>query len=277
MTDEAQAAEATEVPFDLPDFEGQKPVGVQTSISGTGQRITRPLHIGQRVILVVEAEVSGVNHKESGGLKRIQTLAVKDLYEAEGKDGAKLLSGMKLRAKKSEDARSGKLAIPTIDEQAAGVEVTVDENGTALTPEEVAAARGDDAAGDLIDEGPVPVVLYFSDGSRSLWPDDYVNTDYKTDPYAGDFMPNPNRDNKTEDLRVMKVEDVETGETIEEWTQEKEDAALFEAEKAAEAEEAAAPKPKKKAAAKKKKPPKVIVDEITPAEEAEPELPEGDE
>lgn len=261
--------------FELLEFEGVQPVGVITSLTGAGQRITRPLGLDHRVILVVEAEVINVNHKTTkDGVKRVHTLSVKDLYEAEGKEGIKLLSNVRLANRKADDERKGIMSLDLETKTDHGL--TLDENGTALTPEEAAAAKGDEVA-DLT-AGPEPVVLIFSDKSRAIWPADFVG--YQVDePYAGDFVLNPNSE-KSDAMQVIEVLDVVTGEVIEAWTDELEKERLIELEEKLKAEEAAETKakPKKKAASKKKATPKVIVDEITPALEAdaaaEPALPD---
>lgn len=271
---ESESPDVTEqVLFELPDFEGLKPIGVITKVSGAGQRITRPLGLEQRVILVVEAVVSGVDHKTTNdGVKRIHTLAVKDLYEAEGKEGKKLLSTMRQHAKKVEDERSGRLTVPGVDTTPKTDHGQVlDNNGVALTPEEVAAARGEEVT-DLT-QGEDPIALIFSDNSRALWPDDYLNSGF-SEPFAGDFLPNPNNEDKNAQLQIIKVLDVETGEEIESWGDEEEAARLKAAEDEALAQEKAKPKLK----AKKVKGPKVIVDEITGSdEEGAPALPGDDE
>lgn len=262
--------------FELPEFEGQVPTGVLTNINGSGQRITRPLHNDSTVILVIEATVTSVNHKNvSGGLKRIQTLGVKDLYEIEGKDGIKLLSNMRLRAKQSDDERAGRLTIPGIEPKT-NHGLTLDGSGVALTDDELAAAKGEDRKDELLD-GNEPVVLVFSDKSRAKWPDDYVGTDY-TVPFAGDIMTNPNNEDKVVAVQVVQVLDVADGSIIEEWTQEQEDQRLKDLEenaslkeKAESKKDKAVAKAKKKATAKKTAP-KVIVDEITPALEADDEM-----
>lgn len=281
MDQETDAGEAVAQVFDLPEFEGTMPVGVDTRINGSGQRIIRPLGLEQRVILVVEAVVSGVDHKTvKGGIKRVHTLSVADLYEVEGKEGTKLLSNMRLRQKKADDARSGRKAIPGIDEATIGEpgpEVTVDGNGVAMTEAEVAAARGEEApTNDLITEGPEPVTLVFKDGSRAAWPADYAQADLEREPYAGEFWVNPNSDSLDE-LQVEKVLDVDTGEAIEVWTEEQENARLLSLETALkaeeDAEEAAAEKAPK---AKKSKGKLKSVPEGDNGEQPEPELP-GDE
>jgi hypothetical protein len=251
--------------FELPDFEGQKPVGVVTRLNGAGQRITRPIGIGERGVLVVEYENIGVNHLETkDGIKRVHTLSVKDLYEVEGKTGLKLLSNMRLQAKQQEDDRAGRMTLDVDPKTDHGL--TLDENGTALTDDEVAEAKGETP--DLL-QGEEPGVLVFADKSRALWPADYAGSDFST-PYAGDFIPNPNLDS-SEPMQIMQVLDVETGDVLEEWTDELENERLLEMEeKAKTAEAAAAKKPAKK---KKAKATESNVAEVTTPVAVEPELP----
>jgi hypothetical protein len=243
-----------QVTFELPEFEGQVPVGVLTRINGTGQRVTRPLRIGERGVAVVEYEVLGVNHVEDkAGLKRIQTLGVKDLYDVEGKEAKKLLANMRTRFKTAEDERLGRRSLPGIDSELHTDHGQVlDENGVALTTDEVAAIRGDDSGPTTLMDGPDPVVLVFSDGSRALWPGDYDVPG--SEPFAGDFLVNPNNASADE-LQILKVLDTETGEELESWGDADEELRLKKLEMEAmaqEAEEAEVAKPKKKKASKKK-------------------------
>src|SRR4051812_6699650 len=95
--------------FDLPDFEGVKPVGVVTRLNGAGERIVRPMHYEEKVVLVVEAEVTGVGPgKTSAGMKRVHTLAVRDVYEIEGKPGRRILNALRQAYRTADDRRNAR-------------------------------------------------------------------------------------------------------------------------------------------------------------------------
>lgn len=245
MSDETTPDEAPATLFTLPDFEGIQPVGVVTSLTGAGQRIHRALGLGDSIILVVEAEVVNVNHKKSNeGVKRVHSLSVRDLFELEGKDGKKALSAARMSAKRADDARHGRQALPGVDDEVhTDHGLTLDENGTALTEKEVAEAKGETTP-DF-----EPCILVFSDGSRAIWPDDYEVTD--SEPFAGDFIRNPNTG--AESLQIVKTLDIESGDVLEEWGATDEENRLKEEEATAKAKEEAEAKKAKKKTGKKSK------------------------
>lgn len=106
----------------LPEFEGIIPVGVVTGLRGTSQRIQRPLHLGDKVLLLVEAEVTDIGHgRTKDGVKRRQVLSVSDFYEVAGDEGTELLGRLRKSYREAEDARMGRASLP-LDEGDAGPE-----------------------------------------------------------------------------------------------------------------------------------------------------------
>lgn len=228
MTDEKTPDTPTEevpitpsLPFRLPEFEGIIPVGVVTKITGTGQRITRPLHYGERGVLVVEYEVANVAHgKTADGMKRIQTLTVDDFYELEGKAGTTLLRSLRQAYKIADDRRSGREPLEGnyVEPTGSGLEVTVDGHGNVLTSSEAAAARGEVLEGlPHVDVA----VLVFEDESRALWPDDFADAT-GPHPEAGERIRKPGAKAKDEPVLIRQVLDADTGEELEVWTDEQE-------------------------------------------------------
>lgn len=228
-TEEPEVVIESALPFGLPDFEGLKPVGVVTKVNGTGQRIGRAMHLEERGVVVVEYEVSNVGHSATDdGIKRVHTLKVRDLYELEGKAGKKLLRGLRAAYRLADDARHGRRRLGLVgdDPAVAGVEVTTDGSGVLVTPGE----RGDLAGLGIPDVETFVIVL--EGGRRLLWPDEFEDGSeaFGDRPVAGDHV-------KGEIVR--EVLDGDTGEPLEKWTDEDEDARLAELERAAAEAEAA--------------------------------------
>lgn len=232
-TDDTPTTEVVAQPalptLELPDFEGIRPVGVVTKVNGAGSRIARPLHLEERVVLVVEVEVSNVGHAATdAGVKRIQTTTVKDLYELEGKAGKTLLRSLRQAYAIADDQRHGRRPILADLEQpdgnAAGVDVVVDEQGRVHTAS-LGLPHVDVA------------VLVFGDGTRALWPDDFPAAS-GPHPEAGERIHRPGAKKDAEPELVRQVLDADTGETLEEWTDEQEDARLRELEHELAVEEA---------------------------------------
>jgi hypothetical protein len=238
MSPPDDVAVAPSLPLPLPEFEGVQPVGVVTKVNGSGQRIRRAMHLGERVILVVEAEVDDVGHKRTDdGVKRDQVLKVSDLWELEGKPGATLVRSLRQAYKLSDDHAAGRRVLNGMeqpDPAGPGITVTVDGNGVVLTDTEAAAMRG-----EVLDGLPhVDIaVLVFADGSRALWPDDFPDG-AGPHPEAGERIRKPGSKAKDDPVLISSVLDADTGETLEEWTDEQEAARLLEAEQEAAREEA---------------------------------------
>lgn len=241
MTDENETTEVVAQPalptLELPDFEGLRPVGVVTRVNGAGNRIARALHLEDRVVLVLEAEVSNVGHAATDdGVKRVHTLRVKDLYELEGKAGVSLLRSLRQAYRLADDqrharARLGMAELEQPESNAAGIDVVVDDEGRVHT----ATAGEDGGLGlPLVDVA----VIVFHDGTRSLWPDDFPGA-AGPHPEAGEYLAKPGSKHDDPEL-VSKVLDADTGETLEEWTEEQEEDRLRAEEAAAAIAEAKA-------------------------------------
>jgi hypothetical protein len=237
VTDDNQGTEVPVqpalIPNDLPSFEGVKPVGVVTKVNGAGSRIFRAMHLDEKVVLVIEARVSNVGHGTTDdGVKRIHTLRVADLYELEGKAGASLLRSLRQAHQIADDQRHGRKPILADLEQpesnAAGIDVVVDEEGRVHT----ATVSGGDGLGlPLVDVA----VLVFEDEFRALWPDDFPDAS-GPHPEAGEHLAKPG-DKAGALFQVRKVLDADTGETVDEWTDEQEEARLLAEEQRLEEEE----------------------------------------
>lgn len=220
--------------LELPEYHGRKSVGMKTSVNGAGNRISRSHEIGERVVLVLETKVRKAGHEETDdGLVYAETLKVVDLFEVQGEPGKRLLSTVRQAYRTSDDERLGRAPLPLEE----GVELVADETGTVLTPTELAELRGDPAAA-LTDDRLSPVVVVYSDGARELWPDDFDAGAAR--PSAGDRFELEGSDGGPVDYVFAKeLLHAETGEKLEEWTEEQENARLLELEHAEEAKERA--------------------------------------
>jgi hypothetical protein len=204
--------------LELPEYRGRKPVGMKTSVNGAGNRISRPHGIEDRVIMVLEAKVKRAGHEATDdGLVYAEVLKVVDLFEIAGDAGRRLLSSVRQAYRVADDQREGRQPIP---ELVPGEEGWTDESGVVLAPEEVAELRGDPAAA-LDDERLTPVVVLFSDGARQLWPEEFDAGDAR--PKAGDRFEGEEEGSY---VYVAKILHAETGETLEEWTDDQEEARL---------------------------------------------------
>lgn len=216
--------------LELPEFEGLKPVGVVTKLTGAGERIGRAMHHGERVVLLVEAELVDVRHpKTKDGIKRHQVLTVADLYEIEGPAGKRLLTAQREAYRLADDQRHGRKVLTdgvgTIRVPAG----LTDDHGHPLDEEALAELRGDPLAAAMADPGLDPVTVVFEDPMSPLsWPDEFEPGTPK--PAPGSFVG---------DRQVREWLDPDTGDVLAEWTDEQEDARLAELEAAAMAEEAA--------------------------------------
>lgn len=214
--------------LELPEFEGLLPVGVVTKLTGAGERITRAIHHGERVILLVEAELVDIAHpKTKDGIKRHQKLSVADLYEVEGAEGKRLLTHMREAYRMADDQRHGRLPL------ADGVGTVrvpagfTDDHGNLLDEEALAEIRGESLTSAMADPGLDPVVVVFDDRSSQYWPDDFDPGTPKPEP--GSFVV---------DRQVREWLDPDSEDVLAEWTDEQEDARLAELEEAARAREA---------------------------------------
>jgi hypothetical protein len=221
----------------LPEIDGIQPVGVVTKIRGTGQRIDRSLHLGEKILVLVEAEVDeAYKLKQTGdGPKLHQVLQVVDLYELDDEDinVKALLRETRSFYRERDDRRAGRTPLPSDDtRQPEGVAGFVDGSGVVMSAAEIAEARGIDLdpAGDVI-------VVEFFGGDRFSWPEDWLGTGQSL-AAAGGFMREPGGE-PGEVSQVQRLLRPDDGSVIDEWTEADEDRRLLAAEQAAEAAEAA--------------------------------------
>lgn len=144
---------------DLPLFEDIRPIGTIASLAGKIGKRTRPFHIGDEVVLVIECEVTGVDHTQGkGGVVRGHKLTIVDGYELGGDAAPDLITT--LAAEYAE--AMGETGEPTLFDSADDL------------PEYDAEEHGDPEPGDC----------YLVDGQASRW--DIVaeagDTDPNTDP-----------------------------------------------------------------------------------------------
>lgn len=214
----------------LPEIDGIQPVGVVTKIRGTGQRIDRSLHLGEKTWLLVEAEVDeAYKLKATGdGPKLHQVLQVVDLFELDpDEDETKaLVRATRAFHRDLDDKKAGRTRLPSDDtrqpEGVAGV----------VSAAEIAEARGID-----LDPAGDDVVVEFFGGDRYSWPADWLGTGQSLAAVGG-FMREPGAE-PGEVSQVQRLLRPDDGSVIDEWTEADEDRRLLAAEQAAEAAEAA--------------------------------------
>jgi len=206
---------------ELPEIDGIVPVGVVTKIRGTGQRIERPAHLGERMLLLVEAEIdSACQLKQTDeGPKLHQGLKILDLFEVTDDDQAtSLMRTARSMHRIADDADAGRIPLTfgSDTRQPLGV---VDGSGVVLTPAEVFEARGVDVdpVGDVL-------VVEFADGTKGLWPDDWQGTDQELAAVGGEMRP-PGAE-PGDVVQVLRLLDEGSGEPIDEWTEEDEERRL---------------------------------------------------
>jgi hypothetical protein len=118
-------------------------VATETKLSGSLDRLDRPLGFRERVILVIDATVSEEAIKSSGdGPIRKRTLKLTDAYELEGERGVNIVNALRGERRKAEDEAAGRNPIPGLEDFP---EVTTDGSGVVATPSELAKLAG---AGD---------------------------------------------------------------------------------------------------------------------------------
>lgn len=168
--DEVATHQPTLPDLELPDYHGQKPSGMRTNVSGTGNRLTRPHGIGDRAVLVLEVKCNEAGHKEiDDALFYVEKHRVVDMFELDRDAGTRLLRHLRATyATASAEAR-GQSQLETPDGQV----MHADENGVVLTDRELAERRGD-VLHIIGAEDETPVVVIYEDGARLLWPDEYA-------------------------------------------------------------------------------------------------------
>lgn len=184
--------------LELPDYHGRKPIGMRTSLTGAGTRISRAHGIDERVVLVIEGVVKHAGHDSTDdGLVYMEKVKVVDLYELDRDPGSRLLSALRSAHRSADDNRSGRQPVPGLGEVG-----YTDASGVVLTPAEVAALRGDPIRVLVTDE-LTPAVVVFDDGTRLLWPDEF-------EPNA----PRPFVGEESDGVVVLEVLHTVTGEPI---------------------------------------------------------------
>lgn len=221
----------------LPEIDGIQPVGVVTKIRGTGQRIDRSLHLGEKTWLLVEAEVDeAYKLKATGdGPKLHQVLQVVDLFELDPdeEETKALVRATRAFHRDLDDRRAGRTRLPSDDtRQPEGVAGVVDSSGVVMSAAEIAEARGID-----LDPAGDDVVVEFFGGDRYSWPADWLGTGQSLAAVGG-FMREPGAE-PGEVSQVQRLLRPDDGSVIDEWTEADEDRRLLAAEQAAEAAEAA--------------------------------------
>lgn len=201
--EDAATTQPTLPDLELPTYNGRTPIGMKSALTGAGTRIRHPYGIGDRVVLVVEAKVKKAGHEETDdGLVYVETLKVTDLFELDRDPGTRLLRFLRSNYRLAEDKVAGRA--PLADNGTdLGEEGWTDANGVLLTPAEVAERRGDPVA-YLTGDTHTPAVIVYDDGSRLLWPDEFL---------AGFLRPNVG-DAGENDRIVVELLHHATGETI---------------------------------------------------------------
>jgi hypothetical protein len=127
---------------ELPEFEGVKPVGTELTFGGGSGRRTRAMRIGERIVLVVEVAVTGVEHKETkGGQVRVHKLRVEDAYELGDNRAPDLLEMLHDEYQAAEDEARGRAKLP------------FDEAGDGTDGQTAAAGAGPEARADAREQG----------------------------------------------------------------------------------------------------------------------------
>lgn len=221
--------------LELPDYHGRKPSGMKTAITGAGNRLSRAHEIGERVILVIEAKVKKAGHEElDDGLEYVEGLKVVDLFEIGGTPGKRLLSSVRQAYRLADDQVKGKKALEHDDVDLGSAGVT-DSSGNVLTPAELAELRGDPVRA-MLEDATTPVVVVYSDGAREIWPDEFEKDAPR--PKAGDRFEVEGETGPGAYVYVEELLHGDTGERLDHWTKDQENARLLELEERAEASEA---------------------------------------
>lgn len=219
MAEDEVTTELTLPGMELPEYHGQRPSKMKTGVNGTGNKITSAHSIGDRVIFIAEAVVRGAGHDLDGDdLVYVEKLTVRDLYEIQGASGKRLLSAVRSAYRAASDGAETLLGDLGTDEGASG---RTDASGVVITPGDAMGIEGDPLVDALTDTSKTPVVVIYSDGGRELWPDEFDPGDPR--PVLGSTV----LDEHEVESVVVRILDGVTGETLEEWTEEQENARLL--------------------------------------------------
>jgi len=169
-TEDAATHQPTLPDLELPEYHGQKPAGMRTSVSGTGNRLTTPHGIHDRAVLVLEVKCNSSGHKDiDDALYYVETHKVVDMFELDRDAGARLLRHLRRTYGTAAAEARGQSQL----EGPAGEVLHADDNGVVLTDRELAERRGD-ILNIIGAEENTPVVVIYEDGTRLLWPDEYA-------------------------------------------------------------------------------------------------------
>lgn len=218
MADEEVTTELTLPGMELPEYHGRRPSKSKFSVSGTGNKVMTAHSIGDVVIAVVELKVKDAGHGLDGeDLYYAEKLTTTDYFEIQGASGKRLLSAVRSAYRAANEG-----AEPLIDFSGeGGTTGRTDASGIVVTPGDAMSIGDDPIVSALTDTSKTPVVVIYSDGGRELWPDEFdVGEDR---PKIGSVV----LDEHDVESVVVKVLDGVTGETLEEWSDEQENARLL--------------------------------------------------
>lgn len=234
MADDDDETGTAQHTLELPEFDGIIPVGVLTAITGAGQRIHRAIHHGEKLVLLVEAEVADVRHpKTKEGIKRKHVLSVVDLYEVPGDAGKRMLTHLRQSYRQDDDARNGRRSLLGDHSPVLGPKGWTDANGNLLSDEDLAELRGVSFLAAANDPSLDGVDVVFADGGRMRWPSDF-GPEPGSRPRVGDFLTDSD-----DPRQVRLLVDPASGDVLDEWTDDDEDTRLAALEDEARAAEAA--------------------------------------
>lgn len=125
-------------PVHAADFEGREIAGVNTRFRGATQRITREVHLDERVFTIHESVGGEVSFRDTGdGRKRHQALDTEDVWELTETEAREIIA-----RKRAEAIEAGTFeGQMTLDD--AGEHLVTDESGVVMTPGERAALVGE--------------------------------------------------------------------------------------------------------------------------------------
>ena len=150
---------------DLPAYNGQPATTMESTIKGTKNQVNRPHHAGDRIVAVVELEVSNTGHRsEKRSAVYLETLEMVDFHELDGDPARRLISALRQERSRRENAHLG-------HEPLEGMEVVTDASGVVLTDAELAELRDNPVVALGLPDDQVVVV--YDNGERLLWPDEF--------------------------------------------------------------------------------------------------------
>lgn len=179
--DELAIAQPSLPSLELPQYHGRTPVGMRTSLTGAGTRITSAHGIDDRVVLVIEGRVKHAGHDSTDdGLVYVEKIKAVDVFELDTDQGSRLLALLRSTHNTAADAASGRAALPLLGDVG-----YTDASGVVLTPAEVASLRGDPIR-VLVSDELTPAVIVLENGLRRLWPEEFPPNAPR--PYVGEVL-----------------------------------------------------------------------------------------